>query len=168
MRHVVNSLNRSKESRWQKWVFNKLMWWGVPFNRPHSVRVINVTDTSVQAAMKYSKKNTNHIKGIHACAIATVSEYVAGLCLLKAFEPTDYRIIMSSLTAEYHYQAKREITALASLDPEQCSVLKSECEKNDKATQVMVSNVHDVEGNHIATVTTKWQVKLWRNVKLKA
>ena len=167
VRRIVSLMHAARESSWSLCCFNILMWWGVPFNRPHKIRVVAVDGVSVRASINYSKKNMNHIKGIHACAIATVSEYVAGLCLLQSFHPKKYRIIMSSLEAAYHYQAKRKLNAVAELSPKVVADVQTQLEVQESVKHVMVSEVFDVDNNHVATVKTTWQVKPWNKVKLK-
>ena len=167
VRRIVNLMHAARHSSWSLCCFNIFMWWGVPFNRPHKIRVVAVDGVSVKASINYSKKNMNHIRGIHACAIATVSEYVAGLCLLQSFHPKKYRIIMSSLEATYHYQAKRKLNAVAQLSPKAVDDVKMQLKAEASVKHVMVSEVLDVDNNHVATVKTTWQVKPWSKVKLK-
>ena len=53
--------------------------WGlyrmIPFNAPHGFEIAEITDWEVKTVLPYIRKNLNHINGIHACALATVSEF---------------------------------------------------------------------------------------------
>ena len=37
----------------------------------------------------------------------------------------------------------------------------------DSAYIEILSKITDIEGNHVANVTSKWQLKDWKEVKLK-
>ncbi|MCK5104546.1 MAG: DUF4442 domain-containing protein, partial [Cyclobacteriaceae bacterium] len=47
----------------------------VPFNKPHGFKVVEIGDYHLKTMVPYKKSNFNHIKGIHACALATLSEF---------------------------------------------------------------------------------------------
>ncbi|MBX7175295.1 MAG: peptide chain release factor 2, partial [Saprospiraceae bacterium] len=43
--------------------------------------------------------NLNHLKGLHACSLATLGEFTAGMSLLHALRSMDYRLIMKEIKA---------------------------------------------------------------------
>ncbi|MCK5368211.1 MAG: DUF4442 domain-containing protein, partial [Cyclobacteriaceae bacterium] len=77
----------------------------VPFNKPHGFKVVEIGDYHLKTMVPYKKSNFNHIKGIHACALATLSEFTTGFLLLTSLDPKKYRLIMQNLSMDYHYQA---------------------------------------------------------------
>ena len=75
----------------------------VPFNVPHGVMVKEVRKESIMTLIPFQESNWNHVKGMHACAIATIGEFSAGILLIKHFPFTDYRVILSKLALEFFY-----------------------------------------------------------------
>lgn len=140
----------------------------IPFNRPHRLKVIKITESEVEVEIPYRKKNLNHLKGIHACALATGAEYCSGLLLLSRLGSEKYRLIMESIEVKYHYQAKSSCYASFSLSDE---VLNNDIlghlEKDGKVFFKCEIPVEDEEQNSICTVHTNWQIKSWDRVKTK-
>ncbi|MFN7793135.1 MAG: DUF4442 domain-containing protein, partial [Cyclobacteriaceae bacterium] len=79
----------------------KLLNWGlyrmVPFNKPHGFRVVEIDDFRLKTLMPYKRSNFNHIKGLHACGLATISEFATGFLLLNALGQKKYRMILQRL-----------------------------------------------------------------------
>ena len=167
MKHLLGLMEKSRTSSWYRFWFNAVLNRGIPFNRRHGYRVISIDEGCVVCQLPYRTLNLNHIKGIHACAIATVAEFAAGLLLLQSFSPERFRLIMSKLEVEYHYQAKMDIKATASMEIESIKQLKNQLNQQEAVLKKVVTQVHDKENNLIATVNTTWQLKAWDKVKLK-
>ena len=104
---LMNLLNAP--SKTNLFLINKAMQFAIPFNRPHGFEIVAATKNSVTTRGKYKRINFNHIRGIHACGLATIGEFSAGTCLIKNFGMEKYRVIMQTLHAEYHYQAKMDV-----------------------------------------------------------
>lgn len=167
MKILSNLIQKSKTSKKHLWLLNHLMRYIVPFNRPHGFRVSEVTDNTVTTFAPYRKKNFNHVRGIHACAMATVGELAAGLTIMSHFSPLDYRIIMSNITIDYHYQGKKDLLATAHLSETDKNTILAALSQTDKTLQTVTTDIKDVDGMMIATVKTTWQIKPWKAVKTK-
>lgn len=141
----------------------------IPFNKPHGFKITELNDWSVKVSIPYKKANFNHIKGIHACALATASEYSTGLVLLNRLNPKVYRIIMQKMEMNYHYQAKMDTIVSFEINQEW---LDKEVINPLETNESVVINCevvsHDVQGNHLTTGNIFWQVKPWDKVKTKA
>ena len=98
---------KAKTSGFWLWMLNVVLARVVPFNRVHGFKIVEIDDNFVRTAAPYRKSNQNHIRGMHACALATVSEISAGFLLMQNLPPSHYRLIMSRMEVEYSYQAKR-------------------------------------------------------------
>ena len=140
----------------------------IPFNRPHGVRILELGKEHVKTSAPYKRKNQNHIRGVHACCIATVAEFSSGLLFLSRLNPAKYRLIMSHLEIEYLYQAKSAIIAETRISDQQ---LKDEILKpladTDELLFTQTTEVHDSQQNHIATARVTWQIKRWDAVKTR-
>lgn len=146
---------------------DKLLKVGIPFNAPHSFKIKTLSKEAVIIALPNRKLNHNHLGGIHACAMATVGEYCAGLSLLTSFGISKYRLIMSELNVKYTYQGRVDLEGFCS--PEQIDVEKVRIglETEGKYSQTLVTKVRDLKGKEVAEVTTTWQLKNWDQVKTK-
>ncbi len=161
-------LQKAGKSRWQLWVLNWKLWLMVPFNRPHRIRITTVTAESLTIEAPNIHANRNHIRGVHACVLATLCEYVSGLSILARLPPEEYRIILKSLQMTYHYQAKTAVTATFSLPShtvEQEILLPLRTE--EKIFREFTVSVHDTDHNLICTGLINWQIKNWKHVRTR-
>ena len=104
-------IERAKHSRFYLWLLNVGLLRMIPFNKPHGFRIMEIGDYDIKLLLPYKRKNLNHIRGLHACALATISEYTTGLLLISKLGFDRYRIIMQRLEMDYHYQGKMDATA---------------------------------------------------------
>lgn len=167
IKKLASLITKAEHSKKHLWLLNKIMSYAVPFNKPHGFQVSTINSNYIKTFAPYHKKNFNHVKGIHACAIATVGELAAGIMLMYHFSPAEYRFIMSNMEIEYHYQAKKNITATATLTNEAKAAVLNTLKGTEKTSQLIVSEIKDDDQNLIATVKTTWQIKSWENVKTK-
>ncbi|WP_421978626.1 DUF4442 domain-containing protein [Roseivirga seohaensis] len=150
-----------------------LLNWGlarmIPFNKPHGIKIVSIGDKSVKTLFPYKRSNFNHIKGLHACGLATVSEFTTGIVLLSALDAKQYRIIMQKMEMNYHYQGKMDSFAEFSVTDEW---LENEVIAPLKTQESIVVNcevkTHDSKGNHLTTGNIYWQIKAWNKVRTKA
>ncbi len=159
---------QAQHSRFKKWVLNLALDRMIPFNRPHGFRVLKISEHEVKTFIPYKKNNFNHIKGLHATALATLSEFTTGLMLLSILGNKDYRIILQRLDIEYHYQGKMDATAIFKVDDEWLSEkIYRPLEDQDSVIVPCPVMVHDVQGNLLTTATIYWQLKPWKKVATK-
>ena len=138
----------------------------IPFNKPHGFKILEVGEEHITTFLPYKKSNLNHIRGLHACALATLSELTTGLSLLRQLNPRKYRLIMKNMRMEHYYHGKTGATATYSISKEKVeqqllSVLKTE----DSVNIVCDISVYDTNNNHICTGFIEWQIKDWKKVQ---
>ena len=151
------------------WKLNFVLQRGIPFNKPHNIRIAEIGDNAVKVTIPYKRKNLNHIKGIHACGLATACEYASGFVLLNRLGAKKYRIIMESIEVKYLYQAKKPAIASFSIsEAELESKVLKPLETEEKILIRCEILCHDSDGNHLCTGYTNWQIKSWDKVKTKA
>lgn len=166
--HLPTMLAKARKSGLSRWFLNMALPFSIPFNRPHGFKVVPLPEGGIAVRIPYWRINQNHIKGIHACCIATASEMCSGLSVLEQLDPKRYRLIMRSLHMQYHYQAKR--AARAQCVPSATEIAErvvGPLATQDAVDHTSVVEVHDVEGNHLATATVTWQVKQWTKVRTR-
>lgn len=164
--NVSQLFSKAQKSSWGLKKLNFILLRMIPFNKPHGLRVKEISDTRVAVKIPYRKKNLNHLKGLHACVLATGAEYCSGLLLLSQLGVKDYRLIMESMDIKYHYQAKSPSTAVFEMSREELkSKIVTPLQTDEAVFYQCEINVHDSDQNLICTVHTNWQIKSWKKVK---
>jgi hypothetical protein len=168
MINLNSAVARAKHSSLYRTILNWSLDRLIPFNRPHKFRIVEIDDYRIKVLIPYRRKNLNHIKGLHACALATVSEFSTGFLLLTKLDTKKYRIIMQRLEMDYHYQGKMDAFAEFSLTEDW---LRSSVYDPLEVQQAVVIpceiKIIDVKGNHLTTGKVYWQIKDWQKVKTK-
>jgi acyl-coenzyme A thioesterase PaaI-like protein len=166
--HLPTLLQKARTSSLQRGLLNAILPWMIPFNRPHGFRVVPLPEGGIRVEIPYWRINRNHIKGVHACCLATAAEMCSGLSVLEQLDPRKYRLIMRELRMRYHYQAKQKAWATCVPLAEDIRVQVVEPLQHQEAVDyTSVVELHDKAGNHLATGTVTWQVKRWDKVRTK-
>ena len=166
--NIYKLFEGASKSRFGKWKLNFLLHRYIPFNQPHDLRVEYLSDQEVKVLIPYKRKNLNHIKGLHACVLATAAEYSSGLLLLYKLGFEQYRLIMKSINVEYHYQGKMSAIAIYKIDEDHFKKeIKAPLDKNGEVYTSCKIECYDLEDNHLCTASTNWQIKSWGKVRTK-
>ena len=159
-------ISKTERSGFFLWLLNAITARFVPFNKSHHLRIKYITNQSIIVELPYKKANLNHIKGIHACALATLCEYSTGVVLLTSTDSKLYRVILKNIHMTYHYQAKTAVTAKFELTKEWIDKnIIEPLKTKDAIFSELTVEVYDIANNHICTGLINWQIKLWKNVK---
>lgn len=166
--NINTILQKAQHSSFYLWLLNLGLSRRIPFNKPHGFKVIEVKDDVLKTLLPYRKSNFNHIRGIHACAMATVSEFTTGFLMISRIDPKKYRIIMKTMEMEYHYQGKMDAIAVFTISENwlETNIYKP-LESQESTVVICEVKIHDKEGNHLSTGKVHWQVKSWDKVKTK-
>lgn len=166
MQRIQRLMDLAEKSAFRKLLLQMALGYAIPFNRPHGFKVKEVFSNGIHIALPYWRVNRNHINGIHACALATLSEFVSGLTLTRALRRDDLRLIMKDLKVTYHYQAKKDVSATAQIDADELEKkITIPLKNNDSIFYLMQIDVYDTDKNHICTAEINWQLKKWNKVK---
>ena len=161
-------LEKAKKSSFYKRLLNFTLDRMIPFNKPHGFRVVELDDYRLKTNIPYRKKNFNHIRGLHACALATLSEFTTGFLLVTKLDAKKYRLIMQRLEMNYHYQGKLDAYAEFSISEEWLKENIYDPLKDKEAIVVVCEiKIHDKNNNHLTTGFVHWQIKDWKKVKTK-
>jgi acyl-coenzyme A thioesterase PaaI-like protein len=162
-------IEKAKTSSFYKGILNLSLNGMIPFNKPHGFKVLEIGDYHLKTLIPYKRKNFNHIRGLHACALATISEFTTGFLLVSKLDAQKYRLIMQRLEMDYHYQGKMNATATFTISEDW---LNQNIYEPLKAQESVVSiceiKIHDEKGNQLTTGKIYWQIKDWTKVKTKA
>lgn len=165
---LVSLVTKARKSSFYLWVLNVAFNRFVPFNRPHGFRILEIGDHHVKTSLPFRRANLNHLKGLHACALATLTEITGGFLLAVKLDPQKFRLILKRLEMDYLYQGKTNAYAELTLTPEWLDrtilVPLKEAESVDVVTEVKIV---DEQGNVLTIGKAHWQVKDWQRVKTK-
>ena len=162
-------LEKAKTSSFYRGLLNWSLNRMIPFNKPHQFKVVEIGDYYLKTQIPYRRSNFNHIRGLHACALATISEFTTGFLLVSKLDAKKYRLIMQKLEMHYHYQGKMNAFAEFEISEEW---LNANVYSPLKSNEAIVVNCHvkiyDEQKNHLTTGNVYWQIKDWSKVKTKA
>jgi acyl-coenzyme A thioesterase PaaI-like protein len=146
------------------WSLNRM----IPFNKPHGFRVLEIDEYRIKTLIPYRRSNFNHIRGLHACGLATISEFTTGFLLISNLDMKKYRLIMQRLEMDYHYQGKMDATAEFTISKEWLeNQVVGPLQTQDAVLIPCEVKIHDATGNHLTTGKVFWQIKDWSKVKTK-
>jgi acyl-coenzyme A thioesterase PaaI-like protein len=146
------------------WSLNRM----IPFNKPHGFRILEIGDHHLRTLIPYRRKNFNHIRGLHACALATISEFTTGFLLVSKLDAKKYRLIMQRLEMDYHYQGKMDASATFTISEDWLQQqIYDPLKTQDAVVIVCEVKIHDEQGNHLTTGKVYWQIKDWQKVKTR-
>jgi acyl-coenzyme A thioesterase PaaI-like protein len=168
MVNLNSAVEKAKHSSFYRRILNALLDRMVPFNSPHKFRIMEIGDFHLKTLIPYRRKNLNHIKGLHACALATVSEFTTGFMLLSKLDAKKYRLIMKRLEMEYHYQGKVDAVATFSISEDWLKESIYDPLKEQESVVIPCEvKIFDIQNNHLTTGNVYWQIKDWQKVKTK-
>jgi acyl-coenzyme A thioesterase PaaI-like protein len=160
--HLLSSADRSPRALA---TLNLVLPFVVPYNRPHRFRVREITDERCEISIPLIRANKNHIGGLHACALATASEFASGLLLLRALEVKRYRLILSSLAVKYLYQGRTAAVAQCHMSSSSLTEIRARLLTEGKIEVTSDVETHDTAGNLLTSSHVVWQVKEWSKVR---
>jgi acyl-coenzyme A thioesterase PaaI-like protein len=159
---------KAKTSAFYLWLLNFILLRTVPFNKSHKLRISSLAENEISIIARNRKYNQNHIKGMHACLLATLCEYVSGLSLTMYLPAGEYRIILKNINMTYHYQAKLDVFVKLRLDKEEMEkTILTPLKTEEAIFREFTVEAYDTANNHICTGLINWQIKAWKNAKLK-
>ena len=164
---LIDKLFLSSENSLTLKTLEKLFNVSIPFNGPHKFKFIELSQNRSRIKLPLIRKNKNHLGGMHACAIATLGEYPAGLALIKCFGSTSYRIVLKKIAVDYIKQGNTDLTGVVDFPKDEKERIKKELNENQKSDILVVTNILNAKEEVVAKVETTWQLKDWNAVSFK-
>ena len=164
--NIQKIVEKSSESSIYRWLLNIILRRMIPFNQRQRLEITAIKKGLVTIRLPYKRSNQNHLKGLHACSLATLAEYTTGMTLLTCLNPDSYRIIMQRLEMDYFYQGKTSATSTYSISDDWLKSNVTDIVENNSPALVKCStDIFDTDGNKLATGNMTWQIKAWEEVK---
>ena len=131
-----------------KWIFSRIVGFTVPYTGSIAANVALLEPGRGQITLKERRKINNHLRSVHAIALANLAEMVTGLTLLNSL-PDDTRGILTSMQIQYHKKARGLLTA-------ECVC---EIPENNAEREMQVSGeIKDEADEVVATATATWRI----------
>ena len=166
---LLGAVEKAKTSAFYLWMLNIFFERFVPFNLPHKFRITEVGDSHVKTLLPYRRKNLNHVKGLHACALATLTEMTSGFMLAIKLDPKKFRLILRKLEIDYLYQGKMDAVCEFRLSQEWLKAnIHDPLTRADSVDIIAEVKIFDIKGNQLTSGKAHWQVKDWAKVRTKA
>ncbi len=110
------------------------------------------------------------MKGLHACALATLTEITGGFIFVTQLDPAKYRIILKKLEVDYLYQGKTDAFGEFRITDTWMTEKVINPLKSLESVAEVISEVtiKDVKGNQLTQGRATWQIKGWDKVRTKA
>lgn len=131
-----------------KWLFSKLVGYAIPYTGSIQPRVVSLQPGHALVKLHDRRRVRNHLKSIHAIALANLAEFTTGMATLTGMPPGS-RAILTALEVEYHKKARGTLTAECRTE------LPGSLEKQSMQVQ---SRIFDAEGDCVATGSATWLI----------
>ncbi|NDC36910.1 MAG: DUF4442 domain-containing protein [Proteobacteria bacterium] len=147
------------------WLLNTALRFLIPFNAPHGIRITSLSADAITVALPFKRSNHNHVGGLHACALATASEFATGALLLQQLGD-GYRLLMKSLQMEYLYQGRAGAIVQFKIAPDRIkNEIITPLQSSESVLIAVEARAVDTAGNHLSTAKVSWHIKQWGKVK---
>lgn len=144
---VLASWNRLKDRPGGRWLFNKMLGRMIPYTGSIGAQVEELVPGRARVVLKDRKAVRNHLRSIHAVALANLGELATGLATTTCFT-SGTRGILTGIGVEYHKKARGLLVAECSFEAPA---------KLDGPTPMDVqTHIKDGAGDVVATVTATW------------
>jgi len=146
IRELWNKLhNKPMGKQLYSWLFAK----AIPYTGTVKPQVLELKPGYSRLIMKDRRKIRNHLKSIHALALANLGEFSSGLAFHYAL-PKNTRAIITKISTVYLKKARGTLTAEC-----HCPVLESNSEQQLEVKAVIT----DEAGDTVAEVTAEWLIR---------
>ena len=131
-----------------KFLFSLLVGLLIPYTGTMRSRVLTLVPGYAQVLLRDRRHVRNHLRSVHAIALANVAEYSTGLAVLSGM-PSGFNGILIKLTVDYTKKARGDLLA-------EC---KTEVPEFKERTEVpVVSEIRDSSGDLVCTATATWLI----------
>jgi len=129
-------------------LFAKLLGFTIPYTGSIKPDIISISPGHAVVRLKDRRRVRNHLKSVHAIALANLAELTTGLATLSGM-PDDARGILTGLEISYHKKARGIITGTC-----QCEFP----ETSERMEYKIPTTLTDEEGDTVVTGVATWLI----------
>lgn len=130
-------------------VFDRILRWMVPYSGSIRPRVLELESGRARVSIRERRGLRNHLRSVHAIALANLGELASGLAMTLALPPGT-RGIPIRLEIDYIKKARGVITAEGRATPPDAV--------NTEIEAVATAELKDQEGDVVASVVVTWKL----------
>ncbi len=128
------------------WLFSRLLGLMVPYTGSLGSTVVHFEPGHVRVQLRDRRRVRNHLRSVHAIALANLGELATGLSLIGALG-ADVRGILTGLDITYSKKARGLLEAEA-----RCTIP----EVAGSVEHVVRTDIRDLAGDTVAVVNARW------------
>ena len=132
-----------------KWLFSRLVGRMAPYTGTIGAMVVELSPGRAVVTLKDRRAVRNHLRSIHAIALANLGELASGLAASAAMPP-GVRGIPTSITIDYLHKARGMLTATGTADLPDVT---------EPATADVLADIRDSDGITVAAVRVRWALE---------
>jgi len=125
------------------WAFSKLIGQYVPYTGSIGAHIVELERGRSRVELRDRRAVRNHLRSIHAIALANLAELAGNLALLYSL-PDDARFILAGLQIDYVKKARGTLTAIGTCPTDLTS---------EKKEHAVVAEIFDASGELVARTT---------------
>jgi acyl-coenzyme A thioesterase PaaI-like protein len=162
---ISKAFQLAEGGSFKKALLDRFLWRYITFNRPHRLSIAELKPGFAKVFLPYRKNNLNHLKGLHACSLATLAEYTSGLAIISC-TGKEFRIIMRSLNVVYEKQGRSDAFAVFRISANEIQKKVQDSAISGEPIWIHAEvPVMDSSGELLCTALVEWQLKHWDKVR---
>jgi acyl-coenzyme A thioesterase PaaI-like protein len=131
-----------------RWLFSRLLGRMVPYTESMRATVVTLEVGHARVRLRDRRRVRNHLRSVHAIALANLGELSTGLAALSALPPT-VRAILVGIEMTYLKKARGLLVSEARCDLD---------EIRSPREQVVTADITDDLGEVVATARARWRL----------